>query len=371
MEQEIGMKQYLLRKGNYYKANLHCHTTLSDGKKTPEEIKELYMAKGYSIVAFTDHEYIVTHNDLSDDKFLAINGYEYAVSESVTPERPAAACKTYHMNLYCKNKNNDTIVGYTYGNVAWATSKGGRDIESVKYILPREKREYSAEFINDIIADANNNGFFVSINHPMWSLQTFTDYKDIEGLWGIELYNHGCNVSGYIEDSNHIYDKLLRQEKYMFPLATDDNHNANRDYPEKDSFGGFVMIRSDKLEYEAVIDALLAGDFYSSTGPLFEEIYIEDCIAHIKCSAVREIRMLTEGRDGMIARNKDGVNGATSSKSAALSFTADENKGEFLTEAAFEIDKDFCGKFIRFDLRGLDGTFADTRAFSLRELGIE
>lgn len=365
------MRQYLLTKGNYYKADLHCHTTISDGKKTPEEIKEMYMAKGYSIVAFTDHEYIVTHNDLTDDNFLAINGYEYAVSEPVTPDRPGPACKTYHMNMYCKDKNNDTIIGFTYKNVAWATSRGGRDINSVKYILPRETREYNAEFVNGIIKDANDNGFFVSINHPMWSLQTFTDYKDIEGLWGIELYNHGCNVVGYLEDSNHIYDKLLRQGKFLFPLATDDNHNADAEHPEKDSFGGFVMIHADKLEYETVINALLAGDFYSSTGPLFEEIYIEDGMAHVKCSPVREIRMLTEGRDGMIARNKNGVNAATSSKATALSFKADEFNGDYLTEAVFEIDKDFCGTLIRFDLRGLDGTFADTRAFSLRELGIE
>ena len=37
------MKKYLLPKsGNFYKANMHCHTTLSDGKKTPEEVKALY-----------------------------------------------------------------------------------------------------------------------------------------------------------------------------------------------------------------------------------------------------------------------------------------------------------------------------------------
>ena len=34
------MKKYLLPKdGTFYKANLHCHTTLSDGHLTPEEIK--------------------------------------------------------------------------------------------------------------------------------------------------------------------------------------------------------------------------------------------------------------------------------------------------------------------------------------------
>lgn len=365
------MKKYLLSPGNWYKANLHCHTTLSDGAYTPEEIKRIYMEKGYSIVAFTDHEYIVTHNDLSDDNFLAINGYEYAVSQPVTDDRPGPACKTYHMNFYCKNRNCDTIVGYTKENVEYWSKNKPENFGPIKYILPREKREYTSEFVNGIIADANSNGFFVSINHPMWSLQTFTDYKEIEGLWGIELYNHGCNVVGYLEDSNHIYDKLLRQRKFLYPICSDDNHNRDANYPNKDSFGGFVMVKAANLDYDTVIKSLLEGEFYSSTGPLFEEIYIEDNMAHIKCSPVREIRMLTEGRDGMIARNKGGVNAATSSKATALSFKADEYNAEYLTEAVFEIDKDFCCNLIRFDIRGLDGSFADSRAFTLKELGID
>ena len=39
----IRMKKYLLPEGGkFYKANLHCHTTVSDGKMTPEEIKKYY-----------------------------------------------------------------------------------------------------------------------------------------------------------------------------------------------------------------------------------------------------------------------------------------------------------------------------------------
>ena len=47
--------QILLPEAGYYKANLHCHTTLSDGEFTPEQIKAAYQEQGYSIVAFTDH----------------------------------------------------------------------------------------------------------------------------------------------------------------------------------------------------------------------------------------------------------------------------------------------------------------------------
>ena len=33
------MKKYLLPKtGNFYKANLHAHTDMSDGRNTPEEV---------------------------------------------------------------------------------------------------------------------------------------------------------------------------------------------------------------------------------------------------------------------------------------------------------------------------------------------
>ena len=42
------MKRILLTSDkNYYKANLHCHSTNSDGKMTPEEVKNYYKANGY------------------------------------------------------------------------------------------------------------------------------------------------------------------------------------------------------------------------------------------------------------------------------------------------------------------------------------
>lgn len=334
------MKRYLLTKGNYYKANLHCHSTLSDGKWTVEEIKRRYREKGYSVIAYTDHERLYLHNDLSDDNFLALNGYEYAVN------KPDGSDITCHLNLFCKTPDVDTPVGFHAPDDGYW------------------RREYSPSFLNRILAEANANGFFVSVNHPAWSLQTFTDYKDLEGLWAIETYNHSSARGGFHEDSNHIYDKMLRAGKRLFPTSTDDNHNGRGEY---DSFGGFDMIRADRLDYATIVDALLKGDFYASCGPLFEEIYIEDDLVHVRCSPVREIRMLTEGRDGMIARWKDGLCAATSSKATALDFRASLRKDDSLTEAVFELDRAFCGKYIRFDLRDKQGRFADTRAYFLDE----
>ena len=80
------MKQYLLpRDGQFYKANLHCHTNYSDGTLTPAQVKELYTSLGYSVVAFTDHDLLIAHDELNDDRFLALHGFEVEINEERTP----------------------------------------------------------------------------------------------------------------------------------------------------------------------------------------------------------------------------------------------------------------------------------------------
>jgi hypothetical protein len=41
--------------GNWYKGNLHAHSTISDGLLTPDEVVKLYAGKGYDFLAITDH----------------------------------------------------------------------------------------------------------------------------------------------------------------------------------------------------------------------------------------------------------------------------------------------------------------------------
>ena len=56
-----------------YKANLHCHSVLSDGKKTPEELVAMYKAHGYSVLAITDHERPHQHQQMNTEDFLLLN----------------------------------------------------------------------------------------------------------------------------------------------------------------------------------------------------------------------------------------------------------------------------------------------------------
>ena len=105
MEGEPTMKTFLLpESGSFYKANLHCHTTLSDGRKTPEEIKELYRSHGYSVVAFTDHNILIAHPELADEHFLPLNGFEAELNES--KDCGMQARKTCHLCFVSLDPDN-------------------------------------------------------------------------------------------------------------------------------------------------------------------------------------------------------------------------------------------------------------------------
>lgn len=338
------MKKHLLPEtGNVYKANLHMHTVVSDGKMTPEETKAAYLAKGYSVVAFTDHEVLLPHNDLTDENFLAINSVEVAINRD--DKNGFGFIKTYHLNLYSKDPNRVSYPFYAerylFGN-------------SKQYVAEEQKsvafeREYSVEKINAMIAKANEEGFLVSYNHPVWSLQDFEDYGELKGFWGIELYNTGCVLMG-MPDTEQPLDDLLRRGQRVFPLATDDAHGIDH------CFYGYTMIKAERLEYGAIMDALEKGDFYASTGSEIVELYLEDNKVHVKCSPAKAVRLITERR--WAARKTAGKEG-------------------LLTEAVFDLTDFFKQSelpdkpwepWFRLTVTDAEGNLAWTRAYFADEL---
>ena len=85
---------------------------------------------------------------------------------------------------------------------------------SMKYITEEQSktgynRVYTVDCVNDMIQRANDEGCLVSYNHPVWSLQNYSDYIDLKGLWGVELYNTGCARNGYFELSISKVSRVL------------------------------------------------------------------------------------------------------------------------------------------------------------------
>jgi len=278
------MKHYLLpQNGNFYKANLHTHSIISDGTRTVEEIKADYMAHGYDIVAFTDHDVMVNHADLNDEHFLAITSYEVETNQ---PGLPWTKCGSYHLNFYAKNTAETYYPcanpAYTFGNAP----KYVQDYYKGDYV-----RRYSVEGQNEMIADANAHGFLVCYNHPAWSLQHYPDYAGLEGLCAVEVYNTGCYREGYALDaSDHVFDDFLSLGKRVYPVASDDSHST------WDCFGGFTMFKADALTYDHIMNAFEKGDFYASWGPAIHSLTVEDGVLHMACSPIREVFFKTDGR---------------------------------------------------------------------------
>ncbi|MBQ9086010.1 MAG: PHP domain-containing protein [Clostridia bacterium] len=300
------MRIYLLpEKGSFYKANLHCHSTISDGKWTPEEIKKNYQAEGYSIVAYTDHDIMIPHPELADENFLPMVGYEIEISQAYYGDAPRETVRRRTCHL--------CFVGLTpdVKQVCWHREKylfgnapDYRDQAIVDESLPNFERLYHPECINEMIRRGVEGGFFVTYNHPVWSLERYPEYMSYHGMHAMEIVNNSCLCGGFNDYNPSVFDDMLLGGKRVFCSATDDNHNAHPENP--DSFGGFNMIKAEGLTYESISKALLRGDFYASQGPLIHDLYVEDGHIHIRCSDAAEIALTTDCRRAKRALPSDG-----------------------------------------------------------------
>lgn len=318
---------------NRYKANLHCHSTVSDGEMTPEELKRLYMAQGYSIVAYTDHEILVPHPELCDETFLAMPGYELQTFGD--PELPKLMRRVNHMNLYPKDPENRRQPFFTLDDVLRLDRPPCLD--GIEYDGDgHEQKEYSAEGLNRLIEKAKAAGFLVSYNHPTWSKEDASVYTNLRGLFAMEIYNSDCGVTGYDAYCPYVYEEMLRSGQRLGCIATDDTHNP------RDLFGGFTVILADSLTHANVIAALEAGDFYASRGPEIRRLWYEDGVFHIECSPARMIALSNSGR----RRPADSVR---------------RDEAGNLTEAAFPIGEN--DLYVRFTVTDAAGLTANTRAY--------
>ncbi len=338
------MKKFLLSEnGNFYKVNLHCHSTISDGKLTPAEIKEAYLKKGYSAVAFTDHEVFLQHNDLTDENFVALNGVELAVNEV---GRTSGSNKCCHICMVALSPDTKQTVCWHREKYLFRNAPLHKDEVVFDESLPDYERVFTPECINDMIQKGKDGGFFVTYNHPVWSLETYEDYMKYEGMHAMEIANFGCLEAGFDDYNAKVYDDMLRGGKRLFCIGADDNHNKfPLDHERCDSFGAWVCVKADSLTYKNLTDALLAGDFYASRGPEIKELWYEDGKVHVTCSPVKQISLHHDKR--------------------RIS-TAVAPKGEYLTEAVLEVLEG--AEFFRLSLTDEYHLTADTNTYYVNEL---
>ena len=252
------MRTYLLPpEGNLYKANLHCHTTVSDGEFSPAEIKDIYKASGYSAVAFTDHQICMPHPELSDDSFVALTGIEiaYGIRKSTS--------------IHVCGIARDPMAELKHPNTP----------------------ENDIQKLNAGVGLLNEKGFITTLNHPRWSGISAADIAGIQGFANMDVVNgYELMLDGY-GDSSARYEAELRAGRKIRPFATDDSHHKkpNSEDPGYEYFQGFTVLKAPELTYDALIGALDTGAFFASTGPMIHNLWLEDHILHLECSPVRGV----------------------------------------------------------------------------------
>lgn len=341
------MKKYLLRQDlPFFKSNLHCHSTVSDGLKTPEELKKIYQDKGYSILAYTDHDVFIFHDDLADENFLPLHGFEMEITEP--GDKPFRQRKTCHICLIALEKDHkiQPMWHRRYENYLFANALKYVDQVQFDESLPDYERRYDGQCISEMIQEGRKQGFFVTYNHPGWSKERYPQYSEYSGMHAFEIMNGGCIVAGFDDYNPRVYDDFLDQGKRIYCIGADDNHNVSPlDSPRSSSGAAFTMIQAETLEYRAVTRALEAGNFYASQGPEIHALWLEDGLVHIRCSEAAAICYHAAARS-------DGI--------------AYPEEGKPLTEAAFPVRAD--DGWFRLEVRDKRGMHACTNAYFTDEV---
>ncbi len=242
--------------------NLHTHTTLTDGHKSPEEAAAIYRAAGYDAIAITDHWVYTPAGEM--DGLTILSGCEYDVNG---PDRAGGVEEVYHI-------------------VAIGCTRAPAVSETLRGYAPSGVRARA----RTIIAAIREAGGLAVLAHPAWSLNTPEQMLDLD-YDATEIYN---SVSDW-GMSDRPYSGLLIDEAatagLRVPLlATDDAH-----YYNGDECRGYIAVEADAYATLGLVEAVRQGRFYASMGPEVHLERISDTELRLTCTPAVKIAFLSNG----------------------------------------------------------------------------
>lgn len=225
----------------FYKGNLHTHTTLSDGRKTPEGIMAEYAQHGYDFLALTDHWHVGAERRFGD--MLVLPGVEYDFTFAtqllhVVALFPDAAC------------GEKIVRGMSHG---------------------------------EVIRIINDCGGIPIAAHPAWSLNTPDFLKSLDGIELAEVYNTISDepTNAPRGNSSQILDVTAANGKLFKHVAADDTHSH-----QNESCQSYIMLQTPALTVQDVLDSLRAGRFYATQGPEFLDVELTEDALIVRTSPV-------------------------------------------------------------------------------------
>ena len=166
------------------KGGLHCHTTRSDGKGTPEEVIRLHAKNGYDFLAITDHSKYNLKNYAPDAKVTIIPGMEFASNFEA-----GHGFRCFHTIALGPD---DETNGFRQDETFKEGKSNGQD-EYQKYL--------------DWLHQKNNITIYC---HPQWSSTPVRYFDRLRGNFAMELWNSGDAIENDMDTDNGSYwDELL------------------------------------------------------------------------------------------------------------------------------------------------------------------
>jgi hypothetical protein len=230
---------------SWYKGNIHCHTTESDGDLSPEEVAEWYGENGYDFLVISDHNRLTSLGESTDPpqgrRPLMIAGEELTVN--LEGQEAAVYVNSVGISRAVEPINASEVLQTIQANVNAVLEAGGVAALCAPYYRP---------------------GF-----DPR-------SLKEIEGARLVDVYNaHPLLVKGDPRTFSfeEIWDEILSSGKTIFGTATDDAHHYLEFGPDKANPGrAWIVVRARELSSEAIIHGIESGDFYASTGVSLSEV---------------------------------------------------------------------------------------------------
>ena len=276
-----------------YKADLHSHTTFSDGSNPLPDMVERHYELGFDIHAITDHSstfYSFTepkHVDVMKLFSLVKNGF--VVSDTLSEQGVAANGKNYTVtkndagDQFYTQEGNKPMLGVPFGNEQNGTSFNNAHI-CTWFVDYGHGRLGGTSYYEDVIQAIEGLGGLSVINHPgeytnardeVYTADAY-DKNDIMYNYKIRKFEHlllnydtciGIDINSK-GDSRTRFDRklwdimlqdLLPFGRNVFAIATSDAHNLNI----VDS--GYTMHYMPELTSTALKKNMTEGAFFAAS----------------------------------------------------------------------------------------------------------
>lgn len=234
--------------GRFYRGNLHCHSSRSDGDPTPERVCAFYREAGYDFISLTDH-------------FMERFGFPVV---DTAPFRTEGFTTLIGAELHADGLENSEI---------WHILANGLPLD-----FPRPAPGETAAQLAQRALDA---GAFVSIPHPGWYGLTVNDTLAMPEVHAVEAFNSVSDWETGRGDGNYLIDQLLDRNRRVGVIATDDTHRYR-----EEAGRGWVMVKAEENTPEAILAALKTQAYYASQGPVIHHMEIDGNHLNIETSAI-------------------------------------------------------------------------------------